>query len=486
MIGSSDIKWLLGSLTVLCFAYFSVWKHGVPNIFQGSDVSVSWNVWSLIWSEGRFPTASYGYPQFIPTMWAVTYIFTGSQEQYFAYYTYIVLIIVPIVLCATVLGRVNWLYPLLLIIVFGWFVAEIREPWLRATLEQGFPDWVAAIFGFCGTVLSIANPLGGRFDSEKVVSALISLCMVSIAAATKPLYGLFPIAILIGVCADAAKHLPHRERNRLIVAAVGLVSVFVAVYVVNYSHLAMRSMPNYPVADLSERLSRAVKLLDSNFTLPFRILALGGLLLSPFLTRVRWQALPLFIGFGLWANTASYDLRNILGLLMISAFIPLYALARAFVIARISSNEARWIVPDGIVAIGLAVLSVGLTLAQGDKELKQRFADEQLQKGFGFELNKNIEKLLLRGCTIFSADAYIYTISAFQPFLSQLRFFHYTQPLNDLLVKPFNESTGCTSIFYPPSITHPSILSFIDTYTKARGFAKVAEDRDMELLVSNP
>jgi len=103
----SDLKWLVGSLVVLGFTYFNVWKHGVPNIFQGSDVSVSWNVWALIWSNGLFPTGSYGYPQFIPTTWAATYIFTGSTAQYFAYYSYIVLIVVPVVLCAAVLGRMN-------------------------------------------------------------------------------------------------------------------------------------------------------------------------------------------------------------------------------------------------------------------------------------------------------------------------------------------------------------------------------------------
>ena len=90
------MKWLVGSLVVLGFTYLNIWKHGVPNVFQGSDVSASWNRWALIWSHGSFPTGSCGYPQFVPTTWAVTYIFTGSTEQYFAYYTYVVLIIVPI------------------------------------------------------------------------------------------------------------------------------------------------------------------------------------------------------------------------------------------------------------------------------------------------------------------------------------------------------------------------------------------------------
>jgi len=109
----SDMGWLLLSLAVLCLAYINIWKHGVPNIFEGGDLSASWNPWALIWSQGSFPIGSYGYPQFVPTIWAVTYIFTSSNEEYFAFYIYIVLIIVPIVLNAMNLGRLGWWQPLL-------------------------------------------------------------------------------------------------------------------------------------------------------------------------------------------------------------------------------------------------------------------------------------------------------------------------------------------------------------------------------------
>ena len=126
---------------MLGLTYFNVWKHGVPNIFQGGDVSVSWNVWALIWAQGLFPIASYGYPQLVPTTWATTYIFIGSTEQYFAYYSYIVLIIVPIALTTAILARVSWRYSASLVLAFVWFVAEIQEPWLRSTLKEGFPDW---------------------------------------------------------------------------------------------------------------------------------------------------------------------------------------------------------------------------------------------------------------------------------------------------------------------------------------------------------
>jgi hypothetical protein len=426
----SDLGWLLLSLAVLSLAYINVWKHGVPNIFEGGDVSVSWNVWALIWSQGLFPTASLGYPQFVPTIWAVTYIFTGSSEQYFAFYIYIVWLIVPIVLNAMILGRISRWHVLVPGFVFVWLVAEIQEPWLRSTLQEASPDWVAAIFLFCGVALFIANAPEGRFDREKIITALTSLCLVSIAAATKPIAGLFAIAVMVGICTDAARHLDRKARNWFFLVAGLLLSSFVIAYALNYSHLGGRSMPNYPVSELSDRLSNAVTRLKSNLTIPFRIMVFAGLVLAPFLPRIRWLALPLFIGFWLWANTASYDLRNLLGLLLISASIPLYALARRLPVKSAAASKSRWSVPDSAVAGGLAAMAVALTLtlAQGDAQLKARFATDQLRGGDGFELNQSIAKLLQRGCVIFSADGYIATISALQPFRGQMRFFFFTEP----------------------------------------------------------
>ncbi len=482
----SDVKWMVGSLIVLGFTYFNIWKHGVPNIFQNSD-PVNWNLWARIWSNGLFPVRSMGYPQFIPTTWATTYIFTGSAEQYFAFYTYIVLIIVPIVLLMAILGRLNWRYAASLLFVFAWFVAEIREPWIRGTLQEGFPDWIAAIFALGGTALFLTNASESGFDRRKIVVALLSLCLLAISAMTKPMHGLVALAVLIATSIDATKYLERAQRNRFITAAIGVFAIFVTTYVINYLHLTLRGMPYYPVTELSERLSRAANLLHSNFTLPFRILLCAGLVLSPFLPRVRWLALPLGAGLWLWANTASYDLRNLLGLLLIAAFIPLFAVARQLATARDASGERRWQVRDLTVAAVVAVLCVVLTLplALSDEKLKQRFAHEQMIHGYGIEINRNAEKVLARGCKLFSVDGYITTIAGFQKFLPQIQFFHVADPLSDQLAQQIGESAGCTGILYPPRTTHRTILDFIAAQTKARGYVKVVEDNGMELLVTD-
>jgi hypothetical protein len=131
-------------------------------------------------------------------------------------------------------------------------------------------------------------------------------------------------------------------------------------------------------------------------------------------------------------------------------------------------------------------VALTLTLAQNDTKLKERFATDQLRGGPGLELNQGIAKLLQRGCVIFSADGYIATISALQPFRDQMRFFFFTEPLNDALVKRFNETTGCTSIFYPPERTHPSILRFIGAFAETRGLKRVIESSGMDVLASGP
>jgi hypothetical protein len=370
--------------------------------------------------------------------------------------------------------------------VFVWFIAEIREPWLRSTLREGFPDWVAAIFAFCGVVLFVANAPEGRLDRGKIVAALTALCLLSIAAATKPMYGLFAIAVFLGICGDAWKYLEPASRGRFLVGATAILALFVALYAVYYAHLAVRSMPSYPVTELSERLARAIKLLNVNFTLSFQAVFMLGLLLSPFVKRVRWLALPLFAGVGVWAYTASYDLRNVLGFLLVAAFIPLYVAARARLGPKMIESGRSWRVADGAVAAVLAVAVVGLTstLALSNDNLRKRFADDQLRAGPGLEFNQAIQNALEQGCTLFTSSSYLFTVTAFQKFRSQIQFFFYTLPLDQAWANRVDGASGCAAIFYPPERTHPSILSFIGSYAQAHNLKKLHEGIGMELLVS--
>ena len=53
-LSSGDLRWLLAGVLAVALAYFNVWKHGVPNVFDGGDVSINWNGWALIWSQDFF------------------------------------------------------------------------------------------------------------------------------------------------------------------------------------------------------------------------------------------------------------------------------------------------------------------------------------------------------------------------------------------------------------------------------------------------
>ncbi len=478
-----DVRWFACSVIVLGFTYWNIWKYGVPNIFPGSDLSASWNNWALLWANGSFPTRSYGYTQLVPTIWATTYIFTGSTEQYFAYYTYIVLIIVPIVLCTAILGRMNWRYAALLLFVFVWLIAEVKEPWLRSTLQEGWPDWIAAIFAFCGIVLFTANRPDGRYDRANGIIALLSLWLLAIAAATKIHYGLFAAVAFVKLCVDAMNFLPRHERTRFMMLAAALASIFSAAFIIYYIHLEIRHLPYYP-RPMSERFANAFALFNSNFSLPFRILVVAGLAVSPFAKGVRWLALPLIVGFLSWASLFSYDLRNLLGMLLIAAFIPLYALVRRSAATAVISSQPRWVLRDGFVAAGAAVLCVILTLplAMSDEKLKQRFADEQMRTGLGIELTGPMRQLLSRGCTVFTAEGYTLTISALQPFRKRIIFFHPSEPFSDPTEKMLDELTGCIGILYLINDTHPSIREHIDRLADSDADRKIIEHNGHRLL----
>jgi hypothetical protein len=480
---TSDIFWLVLTLVILGFVYINVWKHGFPNIFDAGDVSVSWNTWALTWSEGKFPGYALGYQQFVPTIWAVTYIFTGSSEQYFAFYIYLAWIVVPIVLTAMILGRMGRWQALIPSIALAWLVAEIRDPWLRSCLQEGYPDWVATIFAFSGVVLFVSNPSNEGYDRERITTAFISLCSASIAAATKPQYAVFAAAILIATCFDAIRFLEPRARNKLIVAATGLVLAFAAAYAIYYQSILFRRIPDQALP-LWQRFSNALALFNSNFTLPFRIVLYAGIAISPFVPRARWFSLPLIIGASAWVFALSYDLRNLIGFLPISAFIALFALARMFAPAGAFPIEGRWRVSDGVVACAVAVVFFGLSssLARNDEELKRRFATEQLMKGAGPLVNQKIEQLLRRGCTIVNADSYLYTISAFEPFKDRMPYFHFEAPITDGLKTLLDGASGCTGIIIPYNITHPSILNYLSAKPE---FSEVVKQRGWMLRVSD-
>jgi hypothetical protein len=479
-----DVFWLALTLVFVGFTYSNVWAHGVPNVFEAGDVSVSWNTWALIWSQGQFPVYALGYQQFVPTIWAVTYIFTGSSEQYFAFYIYLAWMIVPVILTAMQLGRQGWWQPLVAALALYWLVAELSSPNLRIWLQQGYPDWVATIFAFCGVVLFVSDEPKGRYDREKIATALISLCFVSIASATKPQYAVFTAAVLIATYADAVKYLESRERAKLIVAAVALIAAFAAAYAIYYQHIAFRRIPDQSLSIL-ERLHGAIALFNATFTLPFRMVLYTGIAISPFVPRVRWFSLPLIVGVSAWAFALSYDLRNLIGFLPIIAFIPFFALARAFAPADVFPFQWRWRLPDGAFATALALLLVGLSfdLAKDDTELKQRFAAEQLTKGAGLKVNQRIEQILLDGCTLINTDSYLYTISAFERFKDRMPYFHFEAPISEGLKRMLDHASGCTGILYPDQITHASILDYLSAKPD---FVEVVEHAGWTLRVSNP
>jgi hypothetical protein len=493
----SDAFWLLFSLIVLGATYSEIWQRGIPIAFEAPDVSGGWNGWALGWAEGLFPN-SYGYPQFVPTIWAVAYLVTGSHLHYFAFYCYLVLIVAPLALTAMVLGRLRWWLPLVQFSVFACFIAGVIEPGIRTTLVHAFPDWVVVVFSFAGAAafLSQRPP-----HQRSFTILLLALCLECVAAATKPLIGLVAVAFALAICVDAFRNVEDRKlRVRIILAVVGLLSLFaVAYWISNFSYLTGA----YAVAQRRGVAAPAWEKFSTGFSLAVRILCLSGLFLSLVLPRVRWLALPLFVGIGIWADRTSYDVRNCLALVLIASLIPVDALARRYIKGDAGAFGRKWILGDTTVAACalVALLLFSLPMAKGDKQLEAQFAADQFRLGPGLAINEAVARNLRAGCTLFAVTKYHMTIVSLQPYRSQIHFFYASQPIGDdgiaddgtnqyfallreyamNMQREFEDVEGCVAVLFAPTAQQATGLTFLQGYFQRRHLGKMAEANQVEL-----
>ena len=373
-VRSSDVFWLLFSLIVLAATYSDIRQFGIPSTFNDGDVSFSWNTWAIQWASGVFPS-TWGYPQFVPTIWAAAYLVTGSHVQYFAFYCYLILIVAPLALTAMVLGRQRWWLPLVMFSVFVCVMTGRTDAVLRSTLAGAYPDWVAVIFSFAGAAafLSQRPP-----HQRSFAILLLALFLECVAAATKPAFGLFVIAFALAICIDANRHADDPTlRKRVIVAVVCIVSLFAMAYALHLTLIVKHGLSGIPLG----RPPQAWEKFNSAFSLPVRILCLSGLLLSLLLPRARWLAVPLFLGIWFWVERTSYDLRNAMGLILIAALIPVDALAHRYIKSDAGAFGRNWTLRDTTVAACalVALLLVTLPMAKGDKELEAKFEADQFR-----------------------------------------------------------------------------------------------------------
>ena len=383
----SDVFWLLFSLIVLAATYSEIRQLGVPSTFNDGDVSFSWNTWALQWAAGVFPS-TWGYPQFVPTIWAAAYLVTGSQLQYFAFYCYLILIVAPLALTAMVLGRQRWWLPLVMFSVFVCVMTGRIDAVLRSTLTGAYPDWVAVIFSFAGAAAFLSQR---RPHQRSFTILLLALFLECVAAATKPAFGLFVLAFALAICIDAVRHAEDRTlRKRVIVAVVGIVSLFVMAYAIHLTLIVKHGLSGIPLG----RPAQAWPIFNSGFSLPARILCISGLLLSLLLPRARWLAVPLFLGIWFWVERTSYDLRNAMGLILIAALIPVDALAHRYIKSDAGAFGHHWTLKDTTVAACalVALLLVTLPMAKADKELETKFEADQFRFGPGTAHNEAIAR----------------------------------------------------------------------------------------------
>ena len=128
---------------------------GYKGMFEAWDAVVSWNRWAADWWQGIFPRNTYGYPQLVPSAWATTYIWLGTDRIEFVAKGLMVLFPLAIaVLYVDLYLRTRWLAAL--VALAAWPVLLLRV--FPEIIDSGYVDVPVAFFILlCVHVLFLAH-----------------------------------------------------------------------------------------------------------------------------------------------------------------------------------------------------------------------------------------------------------------------------------------------------------------------------------------
>ncbi len=77
------IIYLISAATLLY--YTALFINNLGQVFNTHDDVVSWNRWAVDWYQGNFPRKTWHYPQLLPAVWSISYVFLGNSSiQFFA------------------------------------------------------------------------------------------------------------------------------------------------------------------------------------------------------------------------------------------------------------------------------------------------------------------------------------------------------------------------------------------------------------------
>jgi hypothetical protein len=322
--------------------------------FTSWDADITWDKWSVDWAR-RSNLYNYhvgGYPQGMPMFNSVLYKLTGTHSQAMPIEQHVLHSLHPllglVLLTATVrLAHIMELpsWPVLLV-TFGFND-------VRAQLTSGGADLTVAVWCMCALTLYVSW-LKGNWETDYGMTVVIAPVMFSAlfskALGIVALLSMVGFQLFVGKKGIAAARIRLPGRNSLLLA-IGLPVLaclpfygyqFAAIER-SYEHLdphetnlsATAMLPglasvaaaSHANAEWSKRIGqlweRLLKALDMPEILggAFGLLALVSILVAISIPLSRPLVFPLFVSLFVWFRWVSYDLRNLLPVLPVTAVI---------------------------------------------------------------------------------------------------------------------------------------------------------------------
>lgn len=286
-----------------------------PGVLEGWDAVVSWNRWAHDWSRGDWPFLTWGYPQLVPALWSVLYVWQQSTEIEF--FVRIMMGLFPLALVLVFFAAFMHWRRWSLLLAGAVTTGLLLGPYLNV-LDTGYVD-VPVTFA---TLLAGHWVMLAQHDPDRRSRWLLYAAVATALAMLTKQSGVLALGLFAWGCRSCIPHSQVWRRPVLLLTALT-----VPWYVMASMYESSDSVLNYVTGDiygnetLQQRIERAltetlpaVLGIDDHATRNsvIAIVGIAGLLMA---LRDRNGRFCAAVGFGyvlVWAAFFSYDGRNLL------------------------------------------------------------------------------------------------------------------------------------------------------------------------------
>lgn len=197
----------------------------VGDIFTDWDAVCSWNRWAVSWASGLLPIRTNHYPQLVPIVLSVPYIFIENTSlQFFSYAICLFFLPLSVGLCMALQHRREFVFPACVLGagILLWFLGKNTGP-------LGYADFPVLFFGLLSMVSLLEWSRAGADPRNRLL--VLSLVFAAGAALTKQAGGYWLLLIPFAIWENAQVRWSRREVCRLCGIFLLLIALVAAWYI---------------------------------------------------------------------------------------------------------------------------------------------------------------------------------------------------------------------------------------------------------------